>query len=421
VEDLVLGLYVSELDRPWLESPFLFQGFSIGGDDELRQLRDCCEYVIVDLERSDADAVAALRRGSVDRRPPRMPAAEDAGAEARRRELEVIFGSEAYPNPGRFRRLLREADGIRRQARRVVDELMAEVRAGHSVDSSQAREVVRYLVRTITRNTTASLWLNNLKARDEYTAIHCMNVCVLSLAFGRYLNMATEELEMLGLGALLHDIGKMRTPGEVLNKPGPLTEEEFAVMRRHPMEGYEAMVKAGDVPQAALDIIRGHHERVSGRGYPAGMVGESIPLSVRVVAIADVYDAMTSDRVYRDAMSADEAIKVLFRSAADDFGRDLVEAFIRCIGIYPMGSLVELNTGALGVVISSQPEARLRPVLVMVRNPDGEVYEKRLLLNLAALDEDPEAAAITVRRVVNPADYDIDVVGITLKELAGSS
>jgi putative nucleotidyltransferase with HDIG domain len=244
-----------------------------------------------------------------------------------------------------------------------------------------------------------------------------MNVCVLALAFGRYLGMERADLEVLGLGALLHDIGKMRTPENVLNKPGPLSDEESAIMRRHPVEGFEAMLRAGDMPEAALEIIRLHHERTSGSGYPDGLAGDDIPLSVRVVAIADVYDAITSDRVYRDGVSADRAIRIMYANATDDFGRELVEAFIRCIGIYPVGSLVELDNGALGVVISSSPKARLKPVLLMVRTPEGRDYEKRLVFNLAAMDTGDDAVVPTVRRVLDAAEHGIDVAAITLAEL----
>lgn len=410
--DLVIGLYVSELDRPWLDSPFLFQGFRIETDADLAQLRECCAHVFVDPERSAADALARLETP----KPEAGAAGSRAAAARRRREIEGLFGDEPYPSPARFRRELHHASKLRGRVRGVVDQLLGRVREGGSIDAAQAREVVGHLVRAITRNTTASLWLSNLKSRDEYTAIHCMNVCVLSLAFGRFLGLAQDELEMVGLGALLHDIGKMRTPDAILNKPGPLTPEEFAVMRRHPVDGYEAMRAAGDVPRPALEIIRSHHERISGRGYPDGLAGEDIPLAVRVVAIADVYDAMTSDRVYRDAMPADKAIRIIYQGASEEFGKALVEAFIRCIGVFPVGSLVELDSGALGVVISSAPESRLRPVLLMVRTPAGEAYEKRLVLNLAALDRQQPGERLAVRRVVEGADYGIDVAAIVQAE-----
>ncbi|MBA1147611.1 HD-GYP domain-containing protein [Ectothiorhodospiraceae bacterium WFHF3C12] len=416
VEDLLIGLYVAELDRPWLESPFLFQGFRIESDRDLEQLREACAYVYVDPDRSEA---AALSRVQASRPTPRRPEAAVVSA-VRRREIEGLFGDDPYPNPARFRQELVRASRVRGEARDVVDHLLGQVRAGGEVDGKRAAGVVQHLVRAITRNTTASLWLTSLKQRDEYTAIHCMNVCVLALAFGRFLGMSQQALEVLGLGALLHDIGKMRTPDSVLNKPGPLTEEEFAIMRRHPVDGYEAMRRAGDVSAEVLEIIRSHHERVSGRGYPDGLAGDDIPLTVRVVAIADVYDAMTSDRVYRDAVPAERAIRILYQGAPQDFGRELVEGFIRCIGIFPVGSLVELDSGALGVVISSAPESRLKPVLLMVRTPEGDDYEKRLVLNLAALDAEAPGRGLSVRRVVQGADYGIDVPAIVRAELETS-
>lgn len=417
--ELVIGLYVSELDRPWLESPFLFQGFRIESEADLAQLRECCEHVYVDPERSEPDALTRTAAPTAAE-PREGPVSSAAGTARRRREIDSLFGDEPYPSPIRFRHELGQAARVRHRVRSVVDQLLGRVREGGSVDVAQARDVVGHLVRAITRNTTASLWLSNLKSRDEYTAIHCMNVCVMSLAFGRFLGLEQGELETLGLGALLHDIGKMRTPDAILNKAGPLTRAEFEIMRRHPVDGYEAMRRAGDVPAGALEIIRSHHERLSGRGYPDGLAGEDIPLTVRVVAIADVYDAITSHRVYGDAEPADQAVRIIYRGAAEEFGRELVQAFIRCIGVYPVGSLVELDSGALGVVISSSPESRLRPVLLMVRTPEGEDYAKRLVLNLAALDRDGRGEQLSVRRVVGGEDFGIDVTAI-VREEAGAA
>jgi len=424
VEDLIVGLYVVELDRPWLETPFLLQGFPIADGQDIEALKRHCQFVWVDPDRSESKALRRLHRPSSGK--PRSNRARADGPDVARlpprsrreihRDLEHAFGREPYPSPEPFRRLVRIAGGVRQRSREVVDEVFRDARLGSSLRTENAREVVRDMVSVLSENASASLWLTNLKKRDEYTSIHCINVCVLAVAFGRHLGLEREELEMLGLGALLHDVGKVRTPEEVLNKPGRLTPDEFDVMKAHPQDGYEMMRDTGHIPVAALEIIRFHHERVSGAGYPMGLRGRQISLPVLIAAVADVYDAMTSDRVYRKGMTADETLRIMFERAAVDYGQELVEEFIRCLGIYPVGSVVELETGALGVVVSSDRDARLRPVVLMVRTPDGEPYGKRLLVNLAAVAERDEGPACTVRRVVRAEEHDVDVARLIASE-----
>lgn len=411
VEDLVPGLYVVELDQPWLDTPFLFQGFPIHGDKEIRELRHHCSYVYVDPLRSDSAALARLPPvAAIYRLPPR----------SRReihRDLQDAFGADPYPGEQRFRELVKLAGNVRSRSRRLLDRVLEDARLGHSVDTGEMRKVVSEMVEAVVENASASLWLTNLKKHDEYTSIHCLNVCVLAVAFGRHLGLSRATLEVLGLGALLHDIGKMRTPDAVLNKPGPLTPDEFDIMRRHPEDGYQIMKVTGNIPVRALEIIRFHHERLSGRGYPLGLRDGQISLPIMITALADVYDAMTSDRVYRRGMPADQVLKILFQVASTDFGQELVEEFIRCLGIFPVGSLVELSTGALGVVIGSSRDARMRPVVLLVRTPDGARYEKRLVVNLAALAEAEDEPTWAVRRVADAEACGIDVPAILAAEM----
>jgi HD-GYP domain-containing protein (c-di-GMP phosphodiesterase class II) len=222
----------------------------------------------------------------------------------------------------------------------------------------------------------------------------------------------------LGTGALLHDVGKTRTPEGILNKPGPLDPREYEIMKRHAEDGYQLLASGGGTSREVLEIVRLHHERVPGTGYPFGLKGDDIPLTVRIVAIVDTYDAMTSDRAYRDAIAADDALNQLYRYEHESFGADLVEAFIRCLGIFPVGSVVELDNGAVGIVVKTRPNARLQPTLRMVRTPDGEPYAKRLLVNLAeASPVDEPNPASRIARALTPASADIDIAAIVTAEI----
>ncbi|MEF8833869.1 MAG: HD-GYP domain-containing protein [Halofilum sp. (in: g-proteobacteria)] len=419
------GLYVAALDRPWIETPFLFQGFAIEATDEIRTLGQYCDFVYVDADRSAPGALRAARRqaehgvsmrdgssSAARRTPPTEPAHEREQADA------PETGGERFPSSRRFRESVSAAKAGRDQALGTVEALMADLRLGKSVDTREAREKVAELVSRVSDDASAALWLTNLKNRDEYTSIHCVNVCVLALAFGLHLGLDRGELIQLGTGALLHDVGKTRTPGAILNKPGPLDAREFGIMKRHAEDGYRMLSAGGETSSDVLEIVRLHHERVPGTGYPFGLEGEAIPLTARIVGLVDTYDAMTSDRAYRDAIAPDDALKQLYRHEHDAFGADLVEAFIRCLGIFPVGSLVELDNGAMGVVVRTRPDARLRPILRMVRTPDGEVYEKRLLVDLSEPSPADEVNAATrIARAMTPAGAGVDIASIVTAEL----
>lgn len=409
------GLYVAALDRPWLDTPFLFQGFAIRETGEVHTLGHYCDFVYVDADQSDPDELQAARREAArqaatskhDARPERR-------SESSRPEEN---DQERFPAERRFRESVAAAKAGRDQARQAVDRLMADLRFGKSVDTKVARKAVEELVNRVSADASAALWLTSLKDRDEYTSIHCVNVCVLALAFGLHLGLDRNELVNLGTGALLHDVGKTRTPEAILNKPGPLDEREFEIMKRHAEDGYRLLAAGGGTAREALDIVRLHHERLPGTGYPFGLKGEEIPLLVRVVAVVDTYDAMTSDRAYRDAISADDALNQLYRHEHAAFGTDLIEAFIRCLGIFPVGSVVELDNGAIGVVVKTRPDARLRPTLRMVRTPDGEAYDKRLLVNLAEASPAGEYnPASRIARALTPASAGVDIAPIVMAE-----
>lgn len=405
------GLYVYQLDRPWIETPFMFQGFLISSDEELDTLREYCAHVIIDVTRSDENAVSDIDADAESR-----DKGEDSvqPASLSERDRESAFGNKPFPRRERFRELVRIAHEARDQARTAIDSALSDARLGHAVDVPELREAVARMTRSVIGNASAALWLTTLKELSEYTAIHCINVCILSLTFGRHLGLSEAELRNLGIGSLLHDVGKARTPPEILEKPGSLTAEEFEIIKRHPEDGYQLMRDARHMSTQILDIIRLHHERMDGSGYPFGFTEEQIPTHVRLVSIIDAYDAMTSDRVYQSAKSPDAALKVLYESRGERFDNRLVEHFIRCIGIFPVGSVVELDTGAIAVVVAQNPNMHLQPTILFLRTPDGEPFQKRLLVNLAALSE--QEASRFGRRIIRGLDP--NTAGIDVPEVA---
>jgi len=412
VDALCAGLYVAELDRPWTDTPFMFQGFEITREEDLAILRTYCQRVRVYPGRSREDAVermtASLRHIDDAGKPGRRPGGTDwSAAHSAARET---FGGEREPDAGAFRKRVAEAETRRRQARELVDEAMEDVRLGRMVDTGRAREFIGGLIDTIARDARAALWLTNLREASAHASSHSVHVCILALAFGMHLGMNRHELTRLGIGALLHDVGKIRIPDAILDKPGPLTVAEFEVVKRHPQDGYDAVAASGGVAPEALQVIRLHHERRSGEGYPLGLKGDRIPRHVLLVAVADAYDAMTSDRPYRAGMEPDRVLQIMYNESAEEFGVELVQEFIRCMGIFPEGSLVELDNGAVGVVVASRPDARLQPVVLLVQTPDGGPYDKRVMLNLAAPPEGEAAGQPRrIARAVAPAECKVDI------------
>ncbi len=397
-EDLARGMFVCELDRPWLESPFLFQGFRIETDDELAQLRETCQYVFVDVEQSSDEVVPRLLQRAGPSPPPRAP----------RRS-----GSPGDRNEGldraQFHAELKRARGRYDETRAFIVRALEDSRLGRTVDSREACRLVGELAESIVRNANALVWLTHLKSRDEYTVTHCINVCILALAFGRFLGLERGALETVGLGALLHDLGKMRIPPEVLHKPGRLTAEEFDLIKTHPVWGHQILAGAPGLTGEILDIVRHHHERLDGRGYPDGLAAEQVGLYTRIVSIVDIYDAVTSDRAYRDGIPPHEALKNIYDWAPEGLDEELVAAFIRCLGIYPIGSLVELASGHVGVVVQSNPKHRLRPVVLLVLNRRKEPYARRKLLNLASPRWEGEAERPEIGRILGRGAYGLDV------------
>lgn len=385
VHQLKLGMFVAELDRPWLGTPFLFQGFRIRRIEEIDKLKEMCDSVVIDLDKSVHGRMAK----------------QSAGAKAPHRKIYQMAAS--------FEEEIVSANEIRHNTENCIAELFSDVEHGRMIDLAAAKRVVSDTVDGILRNPDAHMSLTQLKNWDSYTAQHSINVCVLALSMARHLGLPRGEMEMVGIGALLHDIGKLRTPIEVLNKPGKLTDDEMNVMRAHPVHGRELIEKRYGLSHHIADMAYSHHERVAGGGYPRGIIGSEISLWSKIVSIVDVYDAITSDRCYHKGMSPTDALTKMYSWRIKDFDGELLEAFIQCVGIYPVGSLVELTTGEVGIVISVNPTARLRPMIDLLLDANKKSYYPSRVLNLANLGTDDLHASCAIKDVLLPGAYGINI------------
>ena len=406
VSQLKKGMYVCELDRPWTETSFLLQGIMIEGIDDISQVQETCKYVYIDSEKSDESIAANLKSLSSQASTIANYLSGSIEHESAQANLEQHT----------FKKELNIARKLHERTRSYVDQALEDVRLGQAVDTEGAKEIVSEVANSITRSPHALVWLTNMKERDEYTSIHCMNVCVMAVSFGQSLGLSKAELEVLGLGGLLHDLGKMRIPLEILNKPSKLTFEEFEVMKTHPMEGYNMLKEQSDLPSEVLDIVKHHHERRNGKGYPSQLNGDQINNMTRIVAIVDVYDAITSDRCYHDAITPYDALKNMYEWVKEDFDKEMIEQFIKCLGIYPIGSVVELNMGHVGIVVSASEKSKLRPIVMLVLNSKREKFPKPKLVNLAHPKWRNGAQKLEVKTILNSHEYDFNIKDIVMNE-----
>jgi len=400
VAELEIGMYVSELDRPWLETPFMFQGFEITDEQELNDVRQFCQYVYIDTDQSKV-----------------LP--DDNKGSQKDDELELeILKKTAKPSEPKDRTKIYEDETTLEQeialirethdeALILTAEIMEDVRLGKSFNTEGAKKVVSKIVKSVIRNPDALACFTQLKNRDAYTAEHSLRVCILALSMGRHLGMAEGELQVLGIGAMLHDIGKMRIPLDVLNKPGELTAKEAELIKKHVPYGVEILERTAGIPEAAIDVARSHHERYDGTGYIHGRRGDQISEFGLIGGIVDYYDAVTSDRAYHNGMSAHSALKIMYELRNKAFHGGLMEEFIRCMGIYPIGSVVEMNTGEVGVVVTMNRVRRLRPRVVTVLQANNTPYPRPLTADLAQLTT-KNGKAYEISSVVEPGLYGIN-------------
>ncbi len=283
-----------------------------------------------------------------------------------------------------FEEELIEAKDIRNEAEILVKDFMERVRIDGEISAGQVNATVNRMVQSVFKNQDALASLSRLKSCDDYTFTHSVNVCILSLALGRHLGLGESGLQDLGVGAILHDVGKMLVPQKILKKPGTLTEEEFSVMQRHTELGAEILAKNGEIPKTSLLVASHHHERYDGSGYLDKLSGDQIHIYARIAAVADVYDAMTSNRVYQKGMHPEAALRKMYRFRGVHFDGELVERLIKCLGIYPIGTFVELNTGEMAVVRMPNHLDPLKPKVLMLYDNSRRRLPRPLDVDLKA-------------------------------------
>ena len=358
VGQIKIGMYIHDLNCDWLTHPFARKRFL------LKETADIDKILATGVREIYIDTSRGLDVADA-------PTEAEVKAEVEQRMMAAAATPEPAPAKHSLADEMVRAQRIHAQAEQVVRNVMHDVRLGKVVQTEDVEAIVADITDSVSRNGGALLSLLRLKDADDYTFLHCVAVGTLMVTFARHLGLDAEVVRQAGIGGLMHDVGKMKVPDSVLNKPGKLTEEEFALIRKHPEEGHAILVESNAVGEIPLDITLHHHERIDGSGYPHHMPGEKIPTLVKMSSIVDVYDAITSDRCYHKGMSPTDALRKMFEWSKFHFDETLVHSFMRCIGIYPVGTLVRLESDRLGVVTDQTEGNPLAPkvrVFFSIRN-----------------------------------------------------
>ncbi len=394
------GMYVAQLDRSWLETPFLFQGFEIREPSEIELLRKFCKHCYIDVTRSSVPKKQVLearkrtppgdlfaRRSSTAAAPRRMSLGRRVMNSLSRLDptgtLAVRLNQQTqYRNTVSTRAEAPRAISAYEGALGKMDEVFKDIRQGSGVQVDKVKQAVTPMIDSVMRNQDAMAWLVYLRKRDEYAYNHSIASSVWAVILGRHLGFDRHGLTTLAMGGVLLDIGKAKIPSSITMKEGPLDEEEINIMRMHVEYGLEIAKKSPGISEDVLAMIRSHHERHDGSGYPEGLAGADIPVYGRISGIVDCFDAMTTHRAYAPAKSSYDAIRELNLLAGTQFQRELVEQFVQALGMFPTGSLVELNTGEIGIVIEQNRVRRLRPKLMVLLGRDKQPLEEHKTLDL---------------------------------------
>lgn len=365
IDELRFGMYVSQLDRPWTDTPFMFQGFLLKTPEQMEVLRKFCKFVFVDTERAE-EALPA-------RKPVKLPA---SGSQL------PGTGRGSYSVSATVENEFARARDAYESAEDVVSSIITTIRDGGMLDVAQATGAARSMSESIKRNPDALVLLSALRDRVELID-KALQISVYMIAFARFLEMSEEDLEMAGVVGLLLDIGKLNIPDEVLNKRERLTPEEFVLVRSHVDHSVQILEAASGITPAVVHAVATHHERFDGSGYPKGIRGDELSAIAAIAGIVDTFIGLTSKRPYAAPVAPSNALNMLHKWRGTAFHPLLVEQFIRCIGIFPVGAVVELNSGEVGVVIAQNLEKRLQPRIMVVRDAAGHPLRPQKLLDLS--------------------------------------
>ncbi len=400
-DDLTLGMYVAELDRSWesapFESPFELQGFTIQNVEELLKVQKLCRYVYIDPNLG----VGAKKYLSDEHQ-------FNSAINIIQETATAAPLEEYYPEKEPIDTEIVRAKEILNDTRRVYDQVVRDIESGNKVDASTVKNVVGTLVESVLRNASATSWLVRLKKQDESAYSHSISVCVLGLTLARYLGLSKKQLNVLGVATLLQDIGKLSIPPYLLSKVERLDKKELELIKLHVNKSISVIRSMDDISSEIITITAAHHERFDGTGYPRGLSRSEIDPLASIAGLVDTYEAMTANRPYRRAKTGFEALMELYDERDRAHPGGLIEQFIQCVGIFPVGGFVKLNTGEISVVVQRNQIIQLKPRIMILTDPKGNKLPHPQTLDLSAQFVLPGRMPRMISKIVEPKDYNID-------------
>jgi len=395
-KDLRPGMYVADVGRSWFNHPWKSKSKMIGSFDEVKELLEYgISEVVVDTDKSRPEAPAASPPSS----DPDQKTETDMPPKARPRPTPNKPPLRSTPDPVSEVELeLPKAAKAYNKALDTSKAIMAACRMNKKIELEAVEENVNDLVESVSRNRDALMALMKLRRFDDYTYTHSLNVSVLAISAGKTLELSDQDLQTLGLGTMFHDLGKSLIPGQILNKPGKLTDEEFVIMKNHAeLSGKIILEQNLKVEEIVYKIARHHHERLDGSGYPDHLEGDDIPYLVTICGLSDVYDALTSDRVYHKGRSPHDALKFIYSLRGTHFQPQWVDRFVQSVGIYPPGTVVLLSSDQVAVVMDVNQTALHAPLVKLVADPNGMIYSRAKLMDLS---REGQELGLKIKKVV---------------------
>jgi putative nucleotidyltransferase with HDIG domain len=393
--DVRSGMFIHEICGSWMDHPFWKKAFLLSASEDLNTLKTCgIQEVWIDTEKGlDVESAVVVSTS------------EEAQKRVEDELLNIVKEPSSEPHAPLHEELER-ARKLQARSRAAVTSMFQEVRMGNAIKVGEAVPLVDEISESITRNPEAFLNLARLKTKDDYTYMHSVAVCALMIALGKQLGLTGSDLKVAGLAGLLHDVGKMMIPDDVLNKPGKLTDEEFDIIKQHPRKGWEILHGSPEITAAILDVCLHHHERVDSTGYPERISGDPLTLFSRMGAVCDVYDALTSNRCYKNGWEPAEAIRKMAEWRNGHFDERIFQAFVKTIGIYPSGTLVRLKSGRLAIVVEQTEKSLLTPIVRVFFSTKSNEPIMPEMINLSRSQE-------SIASAEDPSQWGFDLKQIT--------
>ena len=402
IDGLKIGMYVSRLDRPWLETPYFMQGIMIASEEDIFELRKYCSYVFVDLEQGIAPkssnwAVGNEHEIELSQKTPSIFNQNSANEYQQYRQC-------IYETTTELEEELKAAHRVFESVAEKTEQIFEDIKNNKHLNLVSLKSGVKATVDSIIRNPAAMSLVAQLRKSDEYSYSHALGTSVWCAQFGRHLGLERDDINLLALGGMLLDVGKLQLPERLFTQSGRYNSKDMAAIKQHVKLGVNTLSKADGVQRVLLEMVATHHERADGSGYQLGIKNEKIPLFGRIAGIVDSYDAMTSKRIYTEkTFTPHEAMNELYKTRGNLFQSELVEQFIQTVGLYPTGSLVELNTGEVGVVTEINDLKRLYPTIMLLIDTNKKPYDEFNIVDLS------KVTGMKVVKGLEPGAYGINM------------